>query len=282
MIVKFFDNKGNLDGEGKPEFFTFPDGQPHVKFNPISWNHHIAQIHCSIRNPAELFNLRLLYQIVTKHIPCQLYIYWLLGARMDRAIDDTQPFTFKEVVEMLPGTLPNTFLLDIHNPETVEWAKRIPLDSIKKCVTMDFGESDIYFPDAGALERYKYLFPDENRLYGKKKRDSQTGKLSGFEFGEGEKKNNKILIVDDICDGGGTFIGHFHTLKEMGYEKIGLYTTHGIYSKGLDVLFNFDSIYSTNSFRFGLPIEDSKPTNNSLFLRKWGKETHFAYTQIIL
>jgi ribose-phosphate pyrophosphokinase len=282
MIIKFFNEKRELESECKPEFSTFPDGQPHVKVNPVKWDFHIAEIHCSIRNPLELFQLRLVYQVVNQHLPCQIVIYWLFGARMDRAIDSNQPFTFKEVVEMLPAFLPNISFLDIHNPNTVLWSRKIPLDNIVNRVIVDFGESDIYFPDAGALSRYQGLFNSQNCLYGKKKRDSQTGKLSGFEFGAGEKKNNSILIFDDLCDGGKTFLGHYGILKEMGYERIGLYTTHGIYSKGIEALLDFDSIYSTNSFRFGLPIEDGRPTNNTLFLRLWEKKDNFAYTIIPL
>ena len=59
MIITFLDSSGKVSAESKPEFFKFPDGQPHVKINPISWNHSMAIIRCSIRNPDDLFNLRL-------------------------------------------------------------------------------------------------------------------------------------------------------------------------------------------------------------------------------
>jgi ribose-phosphate pyrophosphokinase len=43
-----------------------------------------------------------------------------------------------------------------------------------------------------------------------------------------------ILIVDDIADGGASFTHLAKTLKERGATRVGLYVTHGIFSKGLD------------------------------------------------
>jgi len=64
-----------------------------------------------------------------------------------------------------------------------------------------------------------------------------------------------IIIIDDICDGGGTFI---NIAKEINNEfkrfqnrqgKIYLIVTHGIFSKGFDELKQyFDGIYCTNSY----------------------------------
>ena len=44
-----------------------------------------------------------------------------------------------------------------------------------------------------------------------------------------------ILIVDDICDGGGTFVGLANMLHNH-IPVIDLYVTHGIFSKGIDNL----------------------------------------------
>ena len=58
------------------------------------------------------------------------------------------------------------------------------------------------------------------------------------------------VIVDDICDGGRTFIELAKVLKERGAGKIGLFVTHGIFSQGVGVLFDngIDFIYTTDSF----------------------------------
>jgi ribose-phosphate pyrophosphokinase len=57
------------------------------------------------------------------------------------------------------------------------------------------------------------------------------------------------LIVDDICDGGGTFIGLAAELKNKNAGKLYLAVSHGIFSKGFDSLKCFDKIFTTNSFK---------------------------------
>jgi ribose-phosphate pyrophosphokinase len=54
--------------------------------------------------------------------------------------------------------------------------------------------------------------------------------------------------VDDICDGGGTFIGLAALLKSHNAGHIVLIVSHGIFSKGFD-LAHIDAIYTTNSFK---------------------------------
>jgi len=278
MIIKFFNEI--KEAEYKPTFTSFPDGQPHVKVDSLKWDYDRAEIHCSIRNPKELFQLLMVFDVVDKKMPTSVWIYWLFGARMDRAIDDNQPSTFEIVKRCLPLARA-IHILDVHNPKVLPWSSKIDLSPIVQAVLNDFGDCDIYFPDKGAKDRYGKDFHDYTILCGRKKRDSQTGKLSGFELESGTKTSKRVLILDDICDGGGTFIGQYSVLKELGYEKIGLYTTHGLYTKGMDVLKDFDSIYSTNSFQFGLPTEEGYPTNTQLVVRKWRKGTdkpHAAFS----
>jgi ribose-phosphate pyrophosphokinase len=124
----------------------------------------------------------------------------------------------------------------------------------------------LLLPDEGA-KRYKF----SEVVQCSKRRDAATGQLSGFEVPEFERQD--ALIVDDICDGGGTFIGLAKTIQEryrigchcpglphrcgvvQPLKKLSLYVTHGIFSKGLtELLKYFDKIYTTNSLRAG-PID---------------------------
>ncbi len=62
-------------------------------------------------------------------------------------------------------------------------------------------------------------------------------------------KGKYCVIVDDICDGGRTFIELAKTLKEGGAQRVVLYVTHGIFSKGIYPLEKYiDEVYTTNSF----------------------------------
>ena len=247
-------NYNSETGEEKkiiPEFSTFPDGQPHVKLPKLGLNS--ATIHCSIRNPDELFKFLMVADVCFNLVPTQANIYWLFGARMDRRIDLYQPSTFDLILNSLDTFSENIYLLDIHNPNVAFGYNHLDIKPIVDKTRNNFDpKCDIYFPDAGAESRYKNLFDDStNVLVGQKKRDSQTGKLSGFELKEGQKgESDSILIVDDLIDAGGTFLGQFPVLKALGYERIALYTTHGLYTKGFGNFNEFDSLYYTNSFQF--------------------------------
>jgi hypoxanthine phosphoribosyltransferase len=97
-----------------------------------------------------------------------------------------------------------------------------------------------------------------------KDRDSSTGKLSNFRFTDesydviynlpAKEENYKVLVVDDICDGGGTFIPIVNNLKEAFCEidekvEVDLYVTHGIFSKGTSSLLYSD--HQTGNIRIG-------------------------------
>lgn len=58
-----------------------------------------------------------------------------------------------------------------------------------------------------------------------------------------------VMILDDICDGGRTFIEAVKHLREAGAKRVELYVTHGIFSKGVENLLDngIDHIYTTNS-----------------------------------
>lgn len=117
----------------------------------------------------------------------------------------------------------------------------------------------ILLPDAGAA-RYGF----KGAVQCTKRRDPTTGALSGFTVPEFERES--ALIVDDICDGGGTFIGLAQTIQEQyrigchcpglphqcgavqPRKRLYLYVTHGIFSRGLKVLLeHFERIYTTDS-----------------------------------
>ncbi len=63
-------------------------------------------------------------------------------------------------------------------------------------------------------------------------------------------KGKNVLINDDICDGGRTFINAAQILKKHGAKNIYLYVSHGIFSNGLQTLKNngIDHVYTTNSY----------------------------------
>ncbi len=117
-------------------------------------------------------------------------------------------------------------------------------DNILKINDIDY----IIAPDNGAVKKAskiaeKFKLPLITCL---KERDLATGHIIKYRILDPIEKPGKALIVDDICDGGATFNILAKSLKkDTPVTEISLYVTHGIFSKGLDELFeNIDHIYS--------------------------------------
>ena len=109
-------------------------------------------------------------------------------------------------------------------------------------------------PDAGARKKIlsvaKY-FGIEKVLYADKVREVSTGKILRTELNIGTFEGNHFLIVDDICDGGMTFIelakAIIKQVPPTGNAYLHLHVTHGFFTKGLDELCQyFSSITCTN------------------------------------
>lgn len=112
----------------------------------------------------------------------------------------------------------------------------------------------VILPDTGAAERYLAEqrvvdMQHVNFVTVTKKRHAATGKLEGFDVPT-QSIGTVALIVDDLCDGGGTFIGIADTVQRAcrDHRRLGLYVSHGIFSQGLAALSaRFEKIYTTNS-----------------------------------
>ena len=102
-------------------------------------------------------------------------------------------------------------------------------------------------PDGGAAKRASYIASALGvRLYHAwKTRDVGTGTLAGF--GTEPLPSGHYLVVDDICDGGGTFVGLADALVAYGVHA-DLYVTHGLFTKGTRPLLDrFGRVFCTDS-----------------------------------
>ena len=105
-------------------------------------------------------------------------------------------------------------------------------------------------PDLGATDRVREAVRERFIVVqGLKHRDPATGQLSAFSVREPNLVKDKLaLIIDDCCDGGGTFTGLSVKLHEAGARAVDLAVTHGIFSKGVP-LPGIRLVYSTDSYQ---------------------------------
>lgn len=104
-------------------------------------------------------------------------------------------------------------------------------------------------PDAGSLRRASAVAARLGLpvFVADKKRDPATGALLGYQAPlEAQDRPGRYLVVDDICDGGGTFALLAQGLGD-GFD-LDLWVTHGGFTKGTGVLTdNYRSVHTTDS-----------------------------------
>lgn len=110
-------------------------------------------------------------------------------------------------------------------------------------------------PDAGAEKKVweiaRSIGYKEDIIVGTKHRDLNTGHITHTTINTNEiPAGTTCFILDDICDGGRTFIELGNLLKQKGASKVYLVVSHGIFSAGFQSLGEIlDGIYVTDSYR---------------------------------
>ncbi|AKY03999.1 putative ribose-phosphate pyrophosphokinase [Cronobacter phage PBES 02] len=111
-----------------------------------------------------------------------------------------------------------------------------------------FDDAVIVAPDAGAIKKVTKLAQKVNHReigVGTKHRDLMTNNITDTTYAGPDVNGKRVIMVDDICDGGRTFIELGKVLRANGAKEVVLYTTHGIYSYGADVFKDvIDEVYS--------------------------------------
>ncbi len=156
------------------------------------------------------------------------------------------------------STLDNYVYYNLISPDAGSNKKIYKLSQYLSKVTESY-HSQLRLTDEG-------LFGGEDKIIKcDKTRDVKTGALSGFEVYSDDLQGRDCIICDDICDGGGTFIGLAKELKKKNAGDLYLIVSHGIFSKGLKELSKyFKQIYTTDSWRSEFSLEQQSRDNTEL------------------
>lgn len=181
-----------------------------------------------------------------------LDILYLPYARQDRICSPGEAHSLEVICHFLDNLgLTTIRILDVHNESKTEELFPITPICFATATTIfaryrildDFDTSNLIIcsPDDGAYGRVSdlcnyFYFAIPVTLH--KVRCLETGRITGMNFDKYSRnvEGYNILIIDDICDGGATFNQAAQILKEKGAVNLYLYVTHGIFSKGLDLL----------------------------------------------
>ena len=214
-----------------------------------------------------------------------LYVPYFIGARSDRKFGEGGVNYLKQVICPIINSLkldsilvldPHSDVLEacLNNYDKID-NHTIVKHSLSKIDNKNGAQDRICLvsPDAGA---YKKIF-DVAKKFGidsvttaNKVRDMKTGKILSTQIPDlpGSVGDDlKYVIIDDICDGGRTFIELAKAIKSQRADaKVYLIVTHGIFSAGLKELNqHFEKIFTTNSYVSENDPEFSIKNDNEMY-----------------
>lgn len=232
------------------EHFTlisYPDGQYSIKLNmdKLSIKESIS-IKCRIRNFGELEVLLCLLTALKKY-DFNIYLInfvYLFGMRSDRAFEIGEPNYFRDVVNPILKLLKcNMTFLSPHNLNSVReyyFESNNFVSYPNYCVLG--GDFSFYKEHKYMLDGYFEKQRKERIVVDLKHINNSKEKISEYEG---------FIIMDDLCDGGATFIAEGEYLKKHFPNKnLVLYVEHGLFTQGVYPLLSyFDEIICTNSYQ---------------------------------
>ncbi len=180
-----------------------------------------------------------------------LEVQTLPDQRADRAEKKGMSIPARATAAMLAGTgVDSIIIYDAHSPVIVDYLKRyfmgylvhVPAVSLFASKMEDRRTpTHIVAVDKGSIQRAETVAAefDASVIYMDKVREN--GNVVGHEILSWNKQapehDSIIWVVDDLCDGGATFISAADVIFDrFEYEELNLFVTHGLFSKGKEEL----------------------------------------------
>lgn len=241
----------------------FPDGTIRILDCPLLDKEEVT-IHWLFENNEELLVLYML----TKHLRANysikkmiLLMPYIINSRMDRVnYPEAEIFTLKYTCDMI-NDMKFDAIYVMHPHSNVSMALLnncfldksylYMIDGLVKTLKPDY----LYYPDEGCKKQMEKLLTYPY-IFGRKHRNWENGQITGIEVvtNGADLKDKKILMIDDICSYGGTFLKSLEILKQMGADECNIYVTHcenSVLDGDLIKSDLFERIYTTNSIFTG-------------------------------
>lgn len=246
--------------------WSFPGGERGVTIvNPeLISKYRSFTIQCGFKSSEDIMDVLLLANAcrnVYRNVSLRLSIPYFPYARQDRVTGPGEAFALQVACNMINlAKFDEVEVCDAHSDVLSAFFEpgvltNIPQHKLLKELVLEYavGNTALVAPDAGALKKIYPLAIELNLPY------IEAGKVRNVSTGKIEKSKidlsalsayNSLIVVDDICDGGATFIQLAEQIRQVYKEKLVLVTSHGIYSKGVGVLREYyDTVTCANDTR---------------------------------
>lgn len=253
----------NLVDLSKSDFdysiYNYPDSEKHIVLHGTDWNKYSKiNVITRISSMNDLFILLQVNQIL-QHEGVKiniLTILYLLGARCDRRFSLGEAID-ADIIQQLIGKVSAEYIsfLDPHsiNKKNFDFISGEKIGTKYNLILkkLDLYRYNICYPDEGAARRYSSeLNPHTACLIGEKHR-----KLDGISISLTKLRlldtDYPILVIDDLCDGGGTFAALATELDTIYSDfKREIWVIHAIQKSGIELLASkYNKVYITNSYK---------------------------------
>ena len=251
--------------------FLFPAGEVGLKLDKNDYGFKVGATSFTITenviNSDALIRIAMakdaLERVVGKDRPIHLFIPYFPYSRQDRVCDGGEAFSLKVVADYINNLgFDSVIVADPHSLVTEALIDNIRVisqfDIFQKWEDLKvrvFDGLQFVSPDAGSNKKTSEIagyFGHTEFIRADKLRDLTNGKIKEIKVYADDLQGRDVIIADDICEKGGTFIGLTKELKRLGAGKVILYVTHGIFS-GEGTLANLyesgiEEIWTTNSY----------------------------------
>lgn len=248
------------------EAFSFPGGERHIRLpasmlkiadQSDSWG-----IEARLYDAAGVMDLLLTTDALRRVIPVgaavRLVLPYVPYARQDRVSVSGEALSAKVFASLINAQgYASVEIWDPHSdvtPALIDNVRITPTRSLIKAAIAGKGQGQLLrecafvAPDAGARKRVTELASvyGAEVVYADKMRDVASGKLSGTRVPD-TLPEQPLLVIDDLCDAGGTFLLLADALRAKTSQPLYLYVTHGLFTRGLDALkTKYDRVFAAN------------------------------------
>jgi ribose-phosphate pyrophosphokinase len=240
--------------------WKFPAGEVGCQIQAHSAAQKVDEVRivASIQSSDELMQLFMVTDALRRQFynaRIELWLGYTPYGRQDRVCNDGESLSLAVFASLINAqNYSRVVVLDPHSDVTPALLNKCTVNSLRDIFISMTGErynQHVFVaPDAGAAKKVgsiaEYFGCDV--VYGVKKRNMADGKIVSLDL-SGDVEGKRVIVVDDICDAGNTFIKLGEKLKECGVKSMDLFVTHGLFTGDTQKLTNlYNSVYSTNSY----------------------------------
>lgn len=217
-------------------YSQFPNGETCVNGQQIKNlidTKDVNKVNFKYENDGDLIKLMFLKKhLDSMKVKTRLKIMYMPYSRMDR-VEGSSVFTLKYVTEFINQLgFTEVIVFEPHSDVTPDLLDRCEPVYVTKhliyeamqIVGFDKDKDYLFLPDAGAAKRY--TIKGYKHLKGDKRRNFVSGEIEGLDIIGEMEEGAKVIIMDDLCSFGGTFMRSAKKLKELGASEVYLVVTH--------------------------------------------------------